>query len=131
MRHILLLLSVFLFIGCTKTDLCETGKAAAGLLAAQISVQLECKNVDAVKADVEKKLIELKVCEAPPAPAPVVEPAGLVKPLSAVGDVVCTSVITGLTSGLLTQIPSAWGCTGGKLTDEIKAKLLEACSKAL
>ncbi len=108
--------------------MCDTGKTAAGLLSAQIAVQLECKDVDAIKADVEKKLVELKVCEAP---APVVQPAGMVKPLSAIGDVVCTSVVTGLTTGLLTQIPSAWGCTGGKLTDELKTKLLEACSKAL
>ena len=133
MRNLLVILAfVFATVGCTKEEakevLCDTGKTAAGILSAQVAVQLECKNVDAIRADIEKKLIDLKMCAAP-APAP--EPAGLFAAKSAIGDALCKPIVEGLVAGLLTQVPAAWECSGGKLTEDAKLKLIEACSKAL
>lgn len=132
MRHILgfLFVCCFALVGCTKDEakvvLCDTGKTAAGFVSTTIAVQLECKNQDAIRADVEAKLVDLKICEAPK-PAP----EGKVGIQSAIGDVICKPVIDGLVAGLLTQIPSKWECSGGKVTDDLKLKLLAACSKAL
>lgn len=131
MRNLLVIFAlVFAVVGCTKEEakvvLCETGKTAASLLSAQVAVQLECKNIDAIKADIEKKLVDLKVCEAP-APAPT----GALSTKSVIGDALCKPVVEGLIAGLLTQVPAAWECTGGKLTDDAKLKLFEACAKAL
>lgn len=121
-----LFVCVFALVGCTKQDakevLCDSGKTASGLLASQIAVQLECKNVDAIRADLDLKLIDLKVCE----PAPVT-----IQAQGALGDAVCTQLVGALTSGLLVQIPAKWECTGGAVTEDIKAKLIASCSKAL
>lgn len=132
----LLISMIFLFAtlsaGCTKEAakevLCDTGKTASAILSAQIAVQLDCKNVDAIRADVDKKLIDLKVCEAPKPPAPA---PGVISSMSAVGDVICKPVVDALFAGALTQIPATWGCTGGKLAEDAKLKILAACSKAL
>lgn len=117
-----------LFTGCTKNSLCDAGKTAGGLISAQVAVSFDCKGVDAIRSDIEAKLVSLKVCEAP-APAPV-PPSG-VEIKSAVGSLVCKAVIDGLAAGLLKSVPSKWECSGGPLTEEVKTKLLEACSKAL
>lgn len=131
MRYMMsfLLACCFLFVGCTKQDakvvLCDTGKTAAGFVSTTIAVQLDCKNQDAIRADVEAKLVDLKICEAPK------PEANKIGALSVVGDAICKPVIDGLVAGLLTQIPSKWECSGGKVTDDLKLKLYAACSKAL
>jgi len=134
MKVLLLILVSAGMIGCTKDQaketLCSTGKAAASLMAVQVSVQLECKNVAAIQSDLEKKLTDLKVCSAPaPTPAPV--SAMSMKAMSGVGSVVCKPLVDALFAGVLVQIPAAWECSGGKISEDAKTKLLEACSKAL
>lgn len=122
---------VFTITGCTKeevkTKICDTGKKAATLITAEVAVSLDCANTAAIQADIEKRLVDLKVCEAP---KPAATTSSL-KTLGAIGDVVCKPVVDGLVAGLLTQVPSAWECKGGKVSDELKLKLLEQCSKVL
>jgi len=123
----MLFLSMFVFAltACTKQDakevLCDSGKTASGLLASQVAVQLDCKNVDAIRADLDLKLVELKVCE----------PQTSTLALGVIGDAVCGQLVGALTSGLLVQIPKSWECTGGAVTEDIKKKLIASCSKAL
>lgn len=122
MRYVLLFL-VFAFtlvVGCTKTQKCDLGESAASLVAAQIATTLECKNLSAVKTDVEKKLVDLKICEKKEQAAK-----------SAIGDLICKPVIDGMVSGLVGQIPKTWECTGGQISEDLKTKLVEACNKAL
>lgn len=125
----ILTVCLFTFVGCTKQQakdvLCDTGKTASGLLSAQIAVQLDCKNVDAIRADIEKQLVSLKICEAPK-PA-----ANLMSAKSAIGEAICKPVIDALAAGALTQIPAGWECKGGQVTDDLKLKLYAACTKAL
>jgi len=125
MRYVLLLVFAFAFTGCSffKSSGCEVGKAATNLISAQISTSLACKNGDAIKADIEKKLTDLKICEA-------AKPAAM-NAMSAIGTTICGPIVSTLAAGLVGQIPPAWECTGGQLTDDIKLKLLEACQKAL
>lgn len=126
-----LVLLAFTLVGCTKEEvkdkLCDAGKTAAGIVAAQVSVELDCKNVDAVRADIEKKLLESKICEKKAEP---VEGAQLMKAASVVGDAICTPVVDGLLAGLLTQVPAAWECSGGKVAEDVRLKLIASCSKA-
>lgn len=128
MKFLVMLVLVFGMIGCTKKEVkgkvCDTAKTAAAIVAAQTAVELGCKNVDAIKADLEKKLVDGKVCE------PVPE-TGLLSAKSAVGTLVCPPVIDGLFAGALTQIPASWECTGGPLVSDIRTKLIDACTKAL
>jgi len=126
MRFLMMFVLALAFTGCTKTQTCDLGKTATSLVAAQISTSLECKNLDAVKADIEKKLVDLKICEAKPEAT-----AQTMAAKSAIGDVICKPVIDGLTAGLIGQIPKAWECSGGSVTEDLKLKLLEACNKAL
>lgn len=128
---ILLFVLSFCFLGCTKEEvkdkLCDTGKTAATIVAAQVSTELACSNVAAVKASIEEKLISLKICEAV---KPGENGANLLGAKSAIGEALCTPVIEGLFAGGLTQLPKDWGCTGGELAADAKAKLIAACSKA-
>lgn len=120
MRLFFLLALVLGLSACTKQEakdkLCDAGKTVATVLAAQAAVELECTNTAAIKASIEKKLIDLKVCEA--------------KADSVVGDILCGPVIEGLFIGAIEQLPAEWGCTGGPLAAEAKAKLIAACAKA-
>ena len=117
MKALLVILSMVFLAGCTKEKICDAGKTAAGVVSAQVAVQLDCKNASAIQADVEKLLVAAKVCE--------------VKPSGTIGNVICQPVVDGLVNTLLKTIPSAWECSGGKITEEGKAKLLEVCQKAI
>ncbi len=118
---------LFSIAGCTKDEVksqaCETAKVASTIVAAQVALELSCKNVGAIVADMEKSLVEAKVCEKS-------EEAKLAA-RSAIGEVVCAPMVDVLFAGVLAKIPSSWECTGGSLAAEAKAKLLAACSKAI
>ncbi len=131
MRNLLVLLALaFVVTSCTKTEvkekICDAGKKAATLLTAEVAVDLDCADTAAIQADIEKKLVDLKVCLAP-APTPTVA----VKALSPIGDIICKPVVDALVASLVVQIPATWQCKGGKVSDDLKAKLLAQCSKAL
>lgn len=123
MRYLLLVFMSLTFLsGCTKEQvkdkLCDAGKAAATVLAPMAATELKCSNTDAIKASIEKKLVDLKVCDA--------------KVQSPLGEALCAPVINGLFLGAVSQLPSEWGCTGdGPMAEEAKAKLIAACAKAL
>lgn len=118
---------LFTMTACTKEEvkekICDTGKKAATLLTAEIAVSLDCANTAAIQVDIEKKLVDLKVCAAPTTDA--------VKPMGAIGDVVCKPIVDAIVAGLLTQVPSSWECKGGKVSEDLKTKLLAQCSKVL
>jgi hypothetical protein len=116
-------------LGCTKEEVkekaCDTAKMASTIVAAQVSAELACKNLAAVKQTIEDKLVEIKVCEA-------VVPAqnGAMGAKSLLGEALCAPVIEGIFKGGISQLPKEWECSGGKLADEAKAKLVSACAKA-
>ena len=110
--------SLLLATGCTKQDVqekvCDAGKAAAAVVASQIANELGCSNVSSIRADLEAKLVDAKMCEAK----------------SAIGAAaICTPVIEGIIAGATTQLPPSWGCSGGPLAADLKDKLIAACSK--
>ena len=117
----LMALAMFGVTGCSKDEikdkLCDAGKTAAVVVSSQVASQLSCSNPAAIQADIEQKLIDLKVCSAPSS-------QGLL------GAAICPPVVDGLVSGLLTQIPASWGCSGGELSDSLRQKLVDACSAA-
>lgn len=114
---LVILMSMLFLVGCTKDKVCDAGKTAAGVVSAQVAVQLDCKNVSAIQADVEKLLVAAKVCE--------------VKPSGTIGAVICQPAVDGLVNTLLKTIPPSWECSGGAITEAGKAKLLEVCQKAI
>lgn len=125
MRYLVAALFLFGMIGCTKsTAICDLGKTASSLMTKQIVTQFGCSNEAAINADMEKSLVEFKVCEAKKATSDV----GMMA--IKIGDVICKPVVDALAGSMIGQIPPAWGCKGGPITDDAKAKLLAACSKA-
>jgi PBP1b-binding outer membrane lipoprotein LpoB len=114
---LMVLLSMVFLSGCTKEKACSVGETAAAVLAVQIAAQLDCKNVGAIQADVVGVLVSMKVCD--------------IKPAGTIGNVICTPLVNALASGLLSKIPSSWSCSGGKLTEAGKVKLVEVCLGAI
>lgn len=134
MKYLLAILVTFCIAGCTKEEvkskICSAGKTAATIVAHQVSQDLACTNTDAIKASIEERLISLKICQAAEEKLAEGAKQGLISAKSAIGDALCAPVIEGLFAGGLTQLPQEWGCTGGTLAAEAKAKLIAECSKA-
>ena len=65
LRFVLIAAIAFMVSSCTKEEakekLCETGKSVATVVSAHIATELACSNVDAIKADLEEKLVANKV----------------------------------------------------------------------
>lgn len=125
-------LSAFLTTGCTKSNpvVCDVSKSVSSLVAAQISSQLTCKNLDAVKASLDKQLEAIKVCEKAEAAA---QPApGTVSTQGVVGNAICGPVIEAVVALGASQLPAEWQCSGsGPITDSLKLQLIAACQKAI
>lgn len=128
MRLILVGVLAFAFTGCTffKSSGCEVSKGVSSLVAANIASLLTCKNVDAISAALDAELAKTKICEAS-----AQKSLAVVETQSAIGLIICEPVINALSTGVLAQLPASWECSGGPLTDGVRAKLLEACQKAL
>lgn len=103
--------------GCTKTPepVCTVAKTISSHVASEIATQLSCSNVDAIKATLDQKLVDLKVC-------------GLAAE-SIIGEVICPPLIEALLTGALANVPAAWGCSGGPAKEGLKDLLLVACKK--
>jgi hypothetical protein len=120
MKHIIATILIFFCMGCTKTKpLCEVSKLGTEILADQIAVQLDCKNPMAIKATLEQKLIDMKVCEAPHTT------------YSAIGDIICPRLIPAVIGTISKKIPAEWECAGGEVKDTLAKYLLDECKKAL
>ena len=117
MRLIGMLFMMLLISGCTKgvKPLCEIGKLGTEVLADQVATQLSCKNKTAIKATMDQKLVDLKVCEQPNSAT------------SVIGDIVCPRLIPGLMGIITNKIPAEWECSGGDLKDGLQDYLLKAC----
>lgn len=129
MKLILATVVLFAFTGCkTEPVGCTLEKSATSLLAATITTQLSCKNLDAVKTDVQAQLVKLNLCVQP---TPTATPAAGITTQGALGDLVCKPVVDGLMSGVLGQIPTSWECSGGAVGDAARQLLMAECKKAL
>ena len=107
--------------GCTTTGpVCDTAKAVSSVLASQIAFQLDCKDMAAVQADIDKKLVKLHVCD------PAVPVA-----MSPFGDVVCPSLVAALVGGAVTTLPVSWQCSGGPAGQAAMDKLVAFCKLKL
>lgn len=109
-----------------KSTECTIATNIAKPLAAAVASSLSCTGTDAINADVTAELAKLNLCAAA-APAAT---AKLKIKTEAVVDI-CGPIVDGLVSGLLTQVPAKYGCTGGAVTADVKAKLVAACNTAL
>lgn len=119
MRKLILVISMLAVAGCTGSSKpgCVVENGVTAVVSAAISSQLVCKNLDAVKADVQKEVAKLNMCAS--------------STQSIVGDLVCPSLVNSLVSGLLSKIPAAWECTGGTAPDQIKQILIDTCKKSI
>lgn len=114
----------FCVVACTKDEVCDKAKSASVLIAGALADQLSCKNAAAIQQDLEAALVKVNICKPP---AEVGTSA-----LGPIGDVICKPVVDALVAGLVTQIPAKYECSGdGKITDDIKAKLVAVCLKAI
>lgn len=124
--------------GCTKKDVKDIGNAV-GCAIQETAVTtvstviaepdaLDCKNVAAIKSFLDEKAGGLNLCKKDEVPATT---SSLVSAKSAIGDVACLSLVASLETQILSEIPASWECSGGKLTEDAKTKLLEKCKKVL
>jgi len=101
-----------------STPLCKMAFATVTGAAQGVAEVLACGNVSAIAADLSTPLQSLGLC-------PEVVQQGFL------GDVVCPKVADVVVSMGVTTLPTAWGCTGGKPAEELKAAILEKCKSAL
>ena len=127
MRSILFAVFFLFTAGCTKDSakdvLCGAGKTTASVVAVVAATELACKNIAAIQADLEKKLVDIKVCE--------IKEEKSLEAKSAVGDIICAPIVNSLFAGAIAQLPANWECTGGQITEDVKAKLIASCLKSL
>lgn len=132
-----MVLVVALFItGCTKEKVKEVGNTIACTIqesvvvatTAAVVTELSCSNSAAIKTYLTAQADKLKICKKEEE-TPVTAMGVTAK--SAIGDLICAPMVETLAVGALATIPAEWGCTGGQMTAEVKAKLLAACQKAL
>jgi hypothetical protein len=131
-KMFMLVLAMATVVSCTsekKEEIveavgCAVEKSAVSLISSKVSTELVCKNLDAVKADIQAIVGKANLCKKEEAPAVGVMSLG-------VGSVICEPVAVALVEATKSQIPAAWECTGGTKPEELKALVLEACSKAL
>jgi len=114
----LMLATALMLTSCTSKDpVCDVAKKVSTVIASEVSTLLECKNQAAIEATIVGVLKDNKVCDATTS--------------SVIGELLCPTVVSGLMSGALKQIPAAWQCTGGPLKDTAKDKLIELCRKSI
>ncbi len=111
-------------VACAVQDVVTTTTAVA-IAAPDV---LNCQDTAAIKAFLNEKASGLNICKKDEAPATT---QGLVSAKSAIGDLVCATLVTSLEMQINSAIPADWKCAGGKITAEAKAKILEKCQQAL
>jgi hypothetical protein len=111
----LILLTLPLFIGCTKSSpACTIQQTIESGIASTIASELSCVHPDAIKATLDVQFAKLNLCKD-----------------QIIGEVVCGPIVDALMSGALSTLPKEWGCTGGSAGDGLKAKLLAVCKAKL
>jgi hypothetical protein len=122
MRMVFALFAVFalLITGCTKGEDagCAVAKTASSLVAAQVSTTLSCKNLDAVKEDIDAQISKTKICDQNTAQGPV-------------GEMVCPMAVSAVMGGALKAIPAKWECSGGMPAEKLQELLLTQCKKGI
>jgi hypothetical protein len=114
----LMLATALMLTSCTSKDpVCDVAKKVSTVIASEVSTLLECKNQAAIETTINGLLKDNKVCEA--------------STQSVIGELICPTLVTGLMTGALKQIPATWQCSGGPLKDTAKDKLLELCKKSI
>ncbi len=122
--NLVLFSALFIAASCTigKKVLCDAGKATAAVVAVSIGTELACTHPEAIRASLEEKLFDTKICEKPE----------VEKMLTPIGSLVCAPLIEGVFAGGVAQLPPEWGCTGsGGTLSELKARLIASCIKAI
>lgn len=119
MKKLLYIFPFVIITGCTSGDspVCTVGKVVSETAAAEIAVQLDCKNKQAIVDDMFKQLEGWGVC--------------MKSQQSVIGDILCPRVVDSLVNGVFKQIPTAWGCTGGELKETAKQHIIDVCKKAI
>jgi len=119
MKFMFSLLAVLvMLVSCSQTQKCDIqDKLVLGMSNAVVK-NLQCSNLDAIKADIDKVVGKIGLCKA--------QTAGQQSPI---GDL-CALIVDPIVDLAVGQaIPVAWGCTGGSTKDALKVYLKEACQQ--
>jgi len=104
-------------VGCTKKNLCDTGKKGIDAAAAGIAATLECTNVEQIKADLQAPFVEAKICDET-AQGPI-------------ADIVCPLAAKTVVNYAASQVPASWGCNPEKVKTLATDKVVESCKQML
>jgi hypothetical protein len=124
MKRFALVLAAIALTSCTKkpdadTQFCRTVSKAVTAASLSVSGALACSNPVAIAEDLTEVVQGLGLCKEQ------------VQATGPIGTLVCPALVGFVAKTAVNQIPQAWECTGGPLTDAGKAALLEACVKYL
>ncbi len=109
-------------IGCTAQD------TLVQIATLTISTELTCTNMGAIKDSVLAEVEKIGMCKQ----AEQAEQAeGQMAAKSVIGNVLCGPAVDAVMLTAQAQIPAAWQCDPSAKVETLKAKLLEACQKAL
>jgi hypothetical protein len=119
MKYVFMVLAVFM-VGCTSKPLCEPAKSGARLVADAGKQFLGCTHPEEIQADIEKLLVEKKLCDG-------------ITATSLIGDLICGPAVDGIFGAGLSTLPAKYGCVGGDGTklEEFKQKAIELCKSKI
>jgi hypothetical protein len=111
-------MSIFLFVSCmpAKEVVCDAQKAAVTHISGVFGEKLQCTNVAAIEADLNKQLEPLKLCTSQ---SFIIPPP--------VRDAICPVAVDFVVKFGVSQLPASWGCKGGIAAGELREVLSKAC----
>lgn len=113
----LTVLATLLMFGCSQNPGCFLQDQAATMATSVIVKELECSNVEVVRADMLELVSKAGLCKNP-------------APTGPIADAICPSLTAQLIEYLAsTAIPAEWGCKPNSATSRLSTLILEACKK--
>lgn len=122
LKFLVPLFAVVSMVSCkevTQPIVCDAQKFAVNKVANVFSANLECANIAAMEADLNKQLESLKLCA----------PAGTIATQSSLPSLICPAAVNYVVGFGVGKLPSTWECKGGLAADKLSSVLLNSCLK--
>jgi hypothetical protein len=104
-----------------SNPVCETGKILAKPLSVAMAQIADCKVPSELESWMTEQLVILKVCSPPTG----------IGANGYIGDIVCPLVVDRIIGVGISKLPAKAQCSGGKIADGAKEKLMAVCKGAI
>lgn len=137
----LLILPLFLFVGCTKTTTstlspiadagCVVETAVTSGIAGSVATALTCTSVSAIQTSLQAALGNVNLCKTATTAQATAASAKVVTSKGLVGNIACPLAVNTVIGYLTNSIPTAWGCSAGATAASLELALTVACEAAI